>query len=117
MAFANNQNPVAISVTASSGRVQLSASDGIAPSQKCLITNTSLPVAGGIYVGVKFGDSTVTAAFPTAGTAGGSALDAIIPAGGQVIVHVPKGATYVAAIGSAAGPTYTLFQLGYEAFP
>lgn len=110
MAFYPVQNTVAISVTASSNRVQIAATDSTAPALKCRVTNTSTT----LYVGIQFGDSSVTAAFPTAGTAGGAELDGLLAPGESAVFAVPKGTTYVAAIGSAAGPTYVAFALGSE---
>ena len=110
MSFSNTQNTVAISVVASSAAVQIAATNSIAPATKCRISNTSAT----LYIGVNFGVVGVTAAFPTAGTAGGSAMTAVIPPMGVMVVDVPLGSTHVAAIGSAAGPTYASFAFGME---
>lgn len=110
MSFSNNQNMVAISVTASSGSVQISATDSIATACQCRVTNTSTTVS----VGVLFGKTGLSAAFPTASTAGGSVLHAVVSPMQTVVVDVPPGTTHVAAIGTAAGPTLTYFAFGNE---
>ena len=111
MSFSITQNVVAVSATASSVSVQISATDAVATASQCLVSNTSAT----LNVAVLFGITGLTAVFPVSGTAGGTAsCHGVIPPMSSVILDVPKGTTYAAAIGSAAGPTYVSFAFGNE---
>jgi hypothetical protein len=111
MAFSITQNVVAVSATASSVAVQISATDSVATATQCLVSNTS----ASLYVGVLFGKTGLAAVLPVSTTAGGHAgCHAVIPPMSSVVLGVPAGTTYAAAIGSAAGPTYVSFAFGKE---
>lgn len=63
--------------------------------------NVCLCNRGSLDVFFNFGDSSITVAIPSGGTAGG----AVVPPGAVLTFTSPEGATHIATIASAAGPT------------
>jgi len=103
MSFAAAELTYVISTTATSKTLALPVGQSHA-----LITNPSLLLT--VTVGFAIGSATVV--IPTADGAGTACYQ--IPPMGQLIVDIPKGTTFWAAIASGAGPTLVSLTPGFS---
>lgn len=104
MSFGASGNTISISATGTSKVVAWPVG-----AISCRGVNTSTTLS----VFVQFGTDSATAVIPTADSSGG-AFCTPIPPMGQATIDVPKGANFVAVIGSGAGPTLTYLTPGSE---
>ena len=103
MSFAASGLTYVISTTTSSAVLALPIGQ-----LHALITNPSTTLT----VTVGFGPATFTVVIPTADGAGAACYQ--IPPMGQLIVDIPKGTTFWAAIASGAGPTLVSLTPGFS---
>ncbi len=102
MSFGASSPTICISTTATSKSLALP----ICAQARIVNTSTTL------IAYVQFGVGSATAVIPTADGAG-SACYALHPSSSE-IVDVPRGADFVAAIASGAGPTLVYITPGFE---
>lgn len=103
MAFGPNGLTTCISTTGTSKSLAMAVG-----GTHVRVTNTSTT----LFVYVTFGIDSATAVIPTADGAGSNCI--VVPAFESVIIAIPKGVNYCAAIASGAGPTLVYFTPGRE---